>query len=77
VRNPWLCVTVVLMLGLLAIGGMFGIIFLALRGVPVPESVITITAAAAGGLSTFLVSPPKGSVGLGTADPKGQPRQEE
>lgn len=64
-RNPWLCLTIVVSLALISLGGMCGIILLSYVGRPVPESLIAIAATAAGGLGTFLVQPPRGSVGVG------------
>ena len=65
IRNPYLCILLVAMLGLIALGGLAGIIGLAACGKPVPESLIAIASGASGGLGSFLVMPPKGSVGGG------------
>jgi hypothetical protein len=71
-RNPYLCLTIVIILGLVSFGGLAGIFALAFAGRPVPESLIAITSGAAGSLGSFLVMPPRGSVGM--ADDRSQGR---
>lgn len=68
-RNPWLCLTIVLSLAITAFAGVTGTVILAFYGKTVPESLIAATAACYGALSTFLVNPPRGSVGLGVENP--------
>lgn len=63
-RSPWLCLSIVLILGLVCLSGVAGMIWLAAIGKVMPESLIAIVAGSAGSLSSFLVMPPKNSVGI-------------
>ena len=63
-RNPYLCLTIVVILGTCLIIGMSGIVYLGTHHLEVPPSLTALTAAAFGSLSSFLVSPPRGSVGV-------------
>lgn len=70
-RNPYLCLTIVAILGVGGLIGVGGIIGLAACGKPAPEALIAIISGAFGALSSFLVSPPRGSLGVGaTAEPQ-------
>jgi hypothetical protein len=51
-------------LGTAGLVGLCGIILLAYGGRPVPESLIAVVSASLGALSSFLVMPPRGSVGV-------------
>lgn len=68
-RSPWLCVAIVLMLG----GGMIlciaGIIALALNGRSVPEALVVTAGTCVGALASFLVQPPRGSIGVSQERP--------
>lgn len=64
-RNPYLCIVIVLMLGM---GGLLcglGIIVLPLYGKPVPDSLQVLAGSTFGALAAFLVAPPRGSFGGG------------
>lgn len=63
-RNPYLCIMIVCFLGMGAVGGMVGLIVLAYSGKPPPESLVAAVALCFGSLSSFLVSPPRGSIGI-------------
>ena len=63
-RNPYLCLTIVLVLGAGGILGLAGIILIAYAGHDVPQALIAIVSAAFGSLASFLVMPPRGSVGI-------------
>ncbi len=75
-RNPWLCITIVLMLGSFGLLCGVGIIILPMCGKPVPDSLNTMGGMALGALAAFLVNPPRGSVGM-TATPIAVPPMEE
>jgi hypothetical protein len=66
-RNPYLCVLIVTALGLCGIVGMVGVILMGLYGKEPPGSVVAIVSGCIGSLSSFLVMPPRGSVGAGDA----------
>jgi hypothetical protein len=63
-RNPWLCLAIVIILGLMAILGVGSITLLTLYERPVPESLVALTSTACGALASFLVQPPRGSHGI-------------
>lgn len=62
-KNPYLCLTIVCILG--AAGGLCiaGLILLQLYGQKPPDSLIAIASATFGSLASFLVQPPKGQHG--------------
>lgn len=64
-RNPWLCLTIVGFIGLGGIIGGVGMVLLAVYGKDIPPALAMLTAATFGSLSSFLVQPPRGSVGTG------------
>ena len=68
-RNPYICITIVGIMGTVSVLGLVGIFVLALFGKQSPESMITIVAGAVGALSSFLVQVPRGSVGFPDSDP--------
>jgi hypothetical protein len=68
-RNPYICITIVGIMGTVSVLGLVGIFVLALFGKQSPESMITIVAGAVGALSSFLVQVPRGSVGFDDPDP--------
>lgn len=63
-RNPYLCLTIVVMLGLGGFVGLLGMIFLAYNNKSAPEALIAVCSASWGSLASFLVMPPRGSVGF-------------
>lgn len=63
-RNPYLCLVIVTSLGLCCVLGVFGIVFLAHAGKVPPDSLVAIVSGAVGSLSSFLATPPRGSVGV-------------
>jgi hypothetical protein len=65
VRNPYLCLLIVGVLGSVAISGTLGMIFMpfVLGGdVRPPESLVAVTSGAMGALASFLTQVPRGSV---------------
>lgn len=62
-KNPYLCLVIVCILG--GAGGLCiaGMVLLQLYGQKAPESLIAIASAAFGSLASFLVQPPKGQHG--------------
>jgi len=66
-RNPYLCLAIAAMLGVVGLVGLGGTVFLAYCQRPIPESLVAVTSGAVGSLSSFLVMPPRGSAGV--ADP--------
>ncbi len=73
-RSPWLCVVIVVQLGMFALASVGGVVAVALSGKE--GNIVTMVVAgllAAGGtavgqLGSFLVMPPRGSVGVGGDD---------
>lgn len=63
-RNPWLCILIVAFLGLGAVGGTFGLVYLSLNDKDVPGSLVSVMSLCYGSLSSFLVAPPRGSIGI-------------
>lgn len=70
-KNPWLCLTIVGVLGMSVIVGLIGIIALALYDKQSPESLVGVVSTAIGALASFLVSIPRGSVGVQDVRTKG------
>lgn len=62
-RNPWLCLSIVVVLGVCGLVGTAGMILLPAYGKEIPQALVAIVSGALGALSSFLVSPPRGSVG--------------
>lgn len=75
-RNPYLCLAIVTMLGLAGLLCGIGIILLPLYGKPVPESLPVLAGGVLGSLSSFLVAPPRGSAGAGGASAQVPPIDE-
>lgn len=70
-RNPYLCLAIVVMLGLLAVVATGGIVLANLGGRDSPSSLVAIVSTCIGALASFLVSVPRGSVGGdGNSDPR-------
>ena len=63
-RNPYLCLTIVWFLGVLAVVSLLGIIVLGVLSKDSPSALIAIAAGSMGNLGSFLVSPPRGTVGF-------------
>ncbi len=79
-RNPYLCLTIVCFLGGIAIISLLGIIVLAALNKEPPSALISVASGSMCSLGTFLVSPPRGSVGYDDRTqppplPPGQPAQ--
>lgn len=66
-RNPYLCLTIVGMLGGVMLLGMLGIVILSAMGKEPPASLVALASGAAGSLGSFLVSVPRGSAGSDSA----------
>jgi hypothetical protein len=66
-RNPYLCIVIVGILGCGGLLGIAGIIGLAANAKAIPESLIAVVSCAFGALASFLVAPPRGSVGAGNS----------
>jgi hypothetical protein len=64
-RNPWLCMIIVCTLGLGGLAGIAAIILLSYHDREIPQALVAIVSGTIGALSSFLVSPPRGSVGGG------------
>ncbi len=64
-RNPYLCLVIVCFIGGAGILGMLGIIACSLWGHEVPQAVVAVVSGAFGSLASFLVQPPRSSMGLG------------
>ena len=74
-RNPYLCLTIVLFLGTIAIVSLLGIIVLAALNKEPPSALISVASGSMCSLGTFLVSPPRGSVGYdGSQSAQSQPQ---
>lgn len=72
-RNPWICLTIVGLLGAVALVCVGGIIAASLRGVT-PDNTLSFTLGTCiGSLSSFLVNVPRGSVGVPEPQPLGPP----
>ena len=65
-RNPWLCVSIVFIIGLMGLTSDIGILWLSMLGKDPPQSLVAIGSGAMGALASFLVSVPRGSVGYDT-----------
>jgi hypothetical protein len=66
IRNPWLCIIILSALSAVTILGVLGLILLAFYGRPAPESLVATVSTAIGSMASFLVMPPRGSVGTGS-----------
>ena len=64
-RNPWLCITIVATLGLTLLVGVVGMVVLSAYGKTVPGELTATIGTCVGALSSFLVMPPRGSIGTG------------
>jgi hypothetical protein len=72
-RNPYLCLTIVAMLGACAALCIAGEILCAVRGVTTPGTLQLLASVCIGSLSSFLVAVPRGSTGF-TDDRKRLPQ---
>jgi hypothetical protein len=72
-RNPYLCLTIVLTLGITMLVGLGGIIMLTFADKEPPASLVAVVSGAAGSLSSFLVSVPRGSAGWGDPNTPNRP----
>jgi hypothetical protein len=63
-RNPFLCITIVYFLGAVSVISLLGIIALAFIGKEPPSALISVASGSMCSLASFLVSPPRGSVGF-------------
>lgn len=63
-RNPWLCIVIVSIVGLGALTGTIGLVLLALYKVETPQALVATVSLCYGSLASFLVTPPRGSVGI-------------
>lgn len=71
-RNPYICLTIVVTLGLFGLMSVGGIVACALLSKDIPSALIAIASGCGGNLASFLVSVPRGSAGYGTdAKPAG------
>lgn len=76
-KNPYLCIMIVGILGAGALLGTLGVILLTLWGKPPSEALVTITGGCWGSLGTFLTVPPRGSVGAPGSSPPPIPSLED
>lgn len=63
-RSPWLCLTIVGFMGSGALLGTVGLVWLAANHIEAPQALVAAVSICYGSLSSFLVQPPKGSVGM-------------
>lgn len=68
-RNPYVCLSIVLTLGLIAVVGIAGVVVSACRGGESSQALVAIVSACVGSLSSFLVAVPRGSHGHGGDQP--------
>lgn len=66
-KNPWLCLMVAGILGLVAVTGLIFIGTCAVLGRPVPSELTMVTIAAASSLPGFLTVVPRGSFGYSSS----------
>ncbi len=64
-RNPYLCIMIVGTFGLVTVIGVVGLMILSFANREPNSAVVGIIGTAIGSLGTFLVTPPRGSLGLG------------
>src|SRR5262249_13111526 len=69
-RNPWLCIIIVAFLGLGSLSGSVGMVLLSVYDKKAPEALVAMTSLCWGSLASFLVQPPRGSVGVNTSPTK-------
>lgn len=75
-RNPWLCLGIIGALALISLLSLVGVVLCALSGKETQmaagamTALISIGSGAVGSISSFLVMPPKGSVGIHAEDEK-------
>lgn len=62
-RNPYLCITIVWLLGVVTMTSLLGIIIINLAGKEPHSSLISLASGGMCGLTAFLVQPPRHSVG--------------
>lgn len=74
-RNPWICLTIVVILGLFGLLSLGGIIACSLMQRDVPSALIAIASGCGGNLASFLVSIPRGSVGAESGLPSVEDRK--
>lgn len=63
-RNPWLCLAIVVAIAAMGLVATGGTTALAVYGREPPQILGYVIAGAIGALSSFLVSPPRGSIGM-------------
>lgn len=74
-RSPFLCLGIVITLGLVSLTSIGGLIVCALRGgesqgtMMGMAAMVSLASGAAGALSSFLVMPPRNSLGIEAIDP--------
>jgi hypothetical protein len=71
VKNPWLCLIIVATLGVTVVLGTAGLVVLSLYHVDAPQALVAVVTGALGSLASFLVQPPRGSIGI----PQGQQQE--
>lgn len=57
-RNPFVCLAIVVMLGVAALVSIVGIILIAMAGQPVPSSLVAISSSAVGAIAGALAMAP-------------------
>jgi hypothetical protein len=72
-RNPYICLAIIATLGTTLLIGTIGIIVLSFYGREPPQALVGIVGIAAGSLSSFLVSVPRGSAGWVDDRPQKKP----
>ena len=68
-KNPYVCLTIIIILGAFGLLSLGGIIACALLNKDVPSALIAIASGCGGNLASFLVSVPRGSVGAESGAP--------
>ena len=64
-RNPYLCIVIVVALSLMGVMALAGMLYLSAVGKEPSQAVVTLAGMVVGALSSFLVTPPRGSVAMG------------
>lgn len=63
-RNPYVCLAIIISLAVTLLIGTCGMVWLAVLSKEPPSALVAVVSASIGSLSSFLVSVPRGSVGL-------------
>lgn len=74
-RNPFICLAIVVTIGVTLLIGVAGMVLLSVNRIDVPASLVAIISTAIGSLSSFLVSVPRGSAGIGDPPPPVSPER--